>query len=295
MILLYHLVFPDDTPAATWNAGMVLRLRNFKRQLLWMNRFFQIVPLDEYVSQYRKKGTPPRRLVALTFDDCYSRTFELVTPFLEQQNLPAVFFSNTSHLVDGCLLWFVYFNALCSEQVYAEIEIDGLSYSLTTRQSSQIAWQHLINLARKSADARVFASQFSQKYPLPPEVIAKYQGLSEDQLGQIGASSLFATGGHTHSHPFLDQITPSELLAELLSNKEMLEKSTGKPVVHFAYTGGVYNAESIQAIKTAGFQDAFAIKSRNLTKDAYFEIPRTDIYSPSLLKFTLKTSRSLLN
>ena len=91
MILLYHLVFPDTTPSDAWNAGLVLRLKDFKRQLLWLKRYYRIVSLDDYVEHVSRLGKPEPRLAAVTFDDCYSHTFRLVSPFLEGNDIPATF------------------------------------------------------------------------------------------------------------------------------------------------------------------------------------------------------------
>jgi hypothetical protein len=41
-------------------------------------------------------------------------------------------------------------------------------------------------------------------------------------------------------------------------------------------------------IKDLGFSAAFAIEPRGISKDNRFELPRVDIYSPSLLKFKVK-------
>ena len=290
MILLYHLVFPDTTPSDDWNAGLVLRLKDFKRQLLWLKRYYRIVSLDDYVEHVSRLGKPEPRLAAVTFDDCYSHTFRLVSPFLEGNDIPATFFANTLHLEEDKLLWFVYFNALFFEKVYLELVIEGVRYPLTTQKECRSAWQKLIDLARASADARAYSKSVSRPYPLPDEIIARYQGLSEEQLRQIGVSPLLSLGGHTHSHPYLDQISPTEQLEEMTHNKKILEDIIGKPVIHFAYTGGIYNKDSIVAVKKAGFRSGLAVRPNQLTTELLYELPRADVYGASLLKFLIKIS-----
>lgn len=290
MILLYHMVFPDATPPDTWNAGLVLRLKDFKRQIKWLQRYYHLVSLDEYVNHIQTVGKSKARLAALSFDDCYSQTYQVISQHLKDNEIPATFFANTQQLEQDSLLWFVYFNALCFEKIYPELTIESNRYPLSTQKECRYAWQKLINLARSNKDARKFSLNFSQDYPLPSEIIAKYQGLSKEQLSQIGASHILSLGGHTHSHPYLDQISAAEQLAEISYNKKLLEKFSAKPVDQFAYTGGVYNTDSITAAKMAGFKSGFAIQPRRLTNDKLFEIPRTDIYGASLLKFLAKTS-----
>ena len=288
MILLYHLVFPNATPKDAWNAGDIIRLSAFQRHLRWLRKRFEILPLDAYMSAFHKNPGDLKGKFALTFDDGYQQVYDLVAPFLKKEHIPATFFAATSHLEDGELLWFVYFNALCSEQCYEHIDIEGKTYSLTDRKSSLGAWQKLIHLARKSGKPIEFARGIAQKYPLPADSIQKYAGLTTDQIKQIGEFELFDVGGHTHRHPYLDQIPKEEQIKEIQHNKEILERLTGQPLRYFAYTGGLYNADTIKAVKVLGFQAGFAINPKNIGQEKAYEMPRVDIYSSSLLKFKLK-------
>lgn len=288
MILLYHLVFPDSTPRGAWNAGLVLRLADFKRHLLWLKNHFQILPLDRYLAELTPGDHHQRGKYAITFDDGYRQVFDLIFPFLLKEQIPTTIFATTSHLEDHELLWFVYFNALCSEEFYSEITIQGVKYLLTDRRSSKQAWEKLIHLARESGAPISYARAFAQKYPLPGNIISKYEGLSPAQILKASRSGLINVEGHTHSHPYLDQISKEAQLHEMLSNKSTLEVISGKKVNYFAYTGGLYNLDSIDAVKEAGFKAAFAVTPRQLRMDRRYEIPRVDIYSSSMIKFAIK-------
>jgi len=80
-------------------------------------------------------------------------------------------------------------------------------------------------------------------------------------------------------------------------NKGILEGISGKSLRYFAYTGGVYDSQSIEAVKKARFEAALSVIPRNFGGDPLYELPRTDIYSPSLIKLKLKVFGllSLLN
>jgi Predicted xylanase/chitin deacetylase len=134
MILLYHLIFPDETPLRSWNAGNLIRLSAFRRQLQWLKRRFSFLSLEDYLALYRQGSALCRGKAALTFDDGYARTYALAAPVLREEGIPATFFTNTSNLNHG-LLWFVYFNALCSERAYPALEISGGNYPLDTKRN----------------------------------------------------------------------------------------------------------------------------------------------------------------
>lgn len=290
MILLYHLVFPDSTPRETWNAGLVLKMSQFERQIMWLNKRYQIIKLDDYAALYRQDPELLGSKLAITFDDGYRSVVELVAPFLESHQIPATFFCTTRHFEKQDLLWFVYLNALCSEKSYDKISFEGRDYRLDRRKPALETWRMLIRKARESGDPIGFASGLAQKYPLPPQVIRKYEGVTEDQLIMISRSDVLSLGGHTHNHPYLDQLSLDAQIEEMVQNKQRLEKLSQTRVSLFAYTGGLYNQESLKAVRSVGYDAAFAVNSRNLGDDRMLEIPRTDIYSPSLLKLKLRVS-----
>jgi len=288
MILLYHLIFPDSTPSTAWNAGNILRLSSFQKQMLWLKRHFTIVPLSEYTAQVKSNPAYSKNHFTITFDDGYHQVFDLVSPFLIQQGIPGAFFVTSSHLQDNRLLWFVYLNALSSENVYQSLEIDGNILPLTDAKSKYSTWKRLIHLARLGQDPLGFVQKISRKYPLPEAVLRKYAGLTLEQLASFGKTDLLTLGGHTHSHPYLDQLSEPEQEEQMRINKTILEQASGKPVHYFAYTGGVYNADSIQAVKRVGFQAALAVRPLRLGADPLLELPRTGVYSPSMVKFIPK-------
>lgn len=285
MILLYHLIFPDDTPPDQWTAGYVMRIRDFKKQVQWIEKHFRIVSLEEYLkaSNHEKKN-----LAAITFDDGYHHSFEMIASYLVSRSIPATFFVNTAHLERPGLLWFVYFNALCFEKLYSEIVINHKPYPLSTLKACTFAWQTLISQARKSGDTVNFAKSYMEKYPLPEIIIDKYSGLSEEQIRSFDNSSILELGGHTHNHPFLDQVSYDIQLYEISKNKTILEEISKKSVRYFSYTGGYYNSSTVSALIHLGFEAAFAVQPRFISSEKTFEIPRTEVYSPSLWKLMIK-------
>ncbi len=290
MILLYHLVFPDTTPKGTWNAGLVLRMAQFKRHIFWLKNRYHVLKLDDYTALYSQDPQLIRGKLAITFDDGYRSVVYLVAPFFETEHIPATFFCTTRHFEKQDLLWFVYLNALYSERSYDKIALEGCDYQLDTRKPALETWRTLIRKARESGNPISFAVDMAQKYPLPLDVMRKYEGVTKEQLVMIGKSDVLSLGGHTHNHPFLDQLPLDAQIQEMAVNKQILEDLSQSKVSLFAYTGGVYNQDSLIAVRTVNYDAAFAVNPRNLGEDRMLEIPRTDVYSPSLNKLKLGMS-----
>lgn len=287
MIFLYHGVVGEHAPRALWSIGQALPLWCVTRHFMWLARTFRIVPISDYIAgPARKRG---RRLAAITFDDGTKGTFETVSPLLRREGLPATFFLSTGHLCGGPLLWFSYLNALCFENTYATITVDGRDFPLTTLPERKLARLSLGAMAREFSPPSEFVSRLAQAYPLPPHLVEDYGGMTRAQLASVAKDDLIEIGSHTIAHPFLTSIPPAEQLREIRESKGILATLTARPVRYFAYPGGDYDGGVMTRVQESGYEAAFATRPRNVGSER-FEIGRVGIYSPSMVKLGLKAA-----
>jgi peptidoglycan/xylan/chitin deacetylase (PgdA/CDA1 family) len=285
VIATYHAVLPEG--AAPWRSciGQALPVESVRRQILWLAARFEIVPASEFVRAPKSKRGAQR--AAITFDDGSEETFECVAPFLRREGLPATLFLSTGHLCGGLLLWFSYLNALCFEGVYDEVVVGDRLFRLLTLEERKRARSELGSMARKSRRPSEFVGRIATAYPLPQDVRRRYGGMTAEQLALAGRDDLLEIGSHTVTHPFLTDISPDERSREMLESRERLNLLTGRPIRLFAYPGGDYDQAVVSEVRGSGYQAAFATRPRKLGFEG-FEIGRVGIYSPSLLKFSLK-------
>jgi peptidoglycan/xylan/chitin deacetylase (PgdA/CDA1 family) len=288
MILLYHGIVEGVYPRDRWCVGQALPLPIFERHLDAVARSRRIVSLEEYL-QIRKRYRRIRDVVALTFDDGLATSFDRVYPLLRARSIPATFFISISHLNHGPLLWFSYVNALCFEGVYDQIRIDGDTFPLSSLKQRMLARISLVARAQASGDPRAFIDKLISTHPLPSTVTTEYEGMTHEQLALFRDSSWLEPGAHTLTHPFLDQLNRAEQAKEIVESKRMLAELTGREIRYFAYPNGDYNRDTLSLVREADFEAGLATRPRNLENDDLFEIERVGIYSPSLLKFWLKT------
>lgn len=69
-------------------------------------------------------------------------------------------------------------------------------------------------------------------------------------------------GGHSHSHPQLDQLGDAELRDELTRNRGLLEDRLSTPVTTMAYPYGYSSARVRRAVRAAGYETACAVANR---------------------------------
>jgi peptidoglycan/xylan/chitin deacetylase (PgdA/CDA1 family) len=84
--------------------------------------------------------------------------------------------------------------------------------------------------------------------------------LSWSQVREV-ASAGVEIGGHSHSHPQLDQLRDHELREELRRNKELLEDKVGRPVTTMAYPYGYSSARVRREVHRAGYRAACAVNN----------------------------------
>ncbi|GGO65674.1 polysaccharide deacetylase family protein [Nonomuraea cavernae] len=84
--------------------------------------------------------------------------------------------------------------------------------------------------------------------------------LSWGQAREIAQTGI-EIGGHSHSHPQLDQLRTEDLRQELRKNKGLLEEKIGAPVATMAYPFGYSSARVRREVRKAGYFAACAVSN----------------------------------
>jgi len=86
--------------------------------------------------------------------------------------------------------------------------------------------------------------------------------LSLEQLLEVRDAGI-TIGSHTCTHARLSEISPDKekLDEELQTSKQELEEILEQEVRHFAYPYGLYDAETVTAVKQAGYATACSVRS----------------------------------
>lgn len=289
MILLYHGIVPDNSPAERLCAGQALPLAVLERHFHWLAKKHRIVSLPIYLEGMQHKDFLKDKPLTISFDDGFAATFQCVFPLLVEMNIPATIFITTGHLGHGDLLWFSYLKALCFENLYLSVSVNRRTFPLQTITQRIHAWNELRAMAKLSEQPSNFSKMLAVNYPLTSEIKALYTGMTFEQLKTAAGSNILELGAHTITHPYLDQLTRQEQEQEILGSRDVLSKLTGKPIRYFAYPGGDYNHDTLKLLQASGYEASFATISKKMGTNHKLEIDRIGIYSQSLLKLQIKT------
>lgn len=108
--------------------------------------------------------------------------------------------------------------------------------------------------------------------------------VSESQLRELDAAGV-AVGSHSLTHPRMSELSPADAAREAHDSKRRLEDVIGKPVRHFAYPYGSYNAAVKSAVRAAGYTSATTTRSGFNSEDADpFELRRIDVVGTDSLE-----------
>jgi peptidoglycan/xylan/chitin deacetylase (PgdA/CDA1 family) len=115
------------------------------------------------------------------------------------------------------------------------------------------------------ADNLAAAEQLHQSgLPATVYVTSGYLGrakmLDGSGLRALAAIPGVEIGGHSVSHPRLDELRRSEIAEEVRVSRSRIEELLGDPIASFAYPHGAHDARAIAEVAGAGFSSAAAVR-----------------------------------
>lgn len=249
----------------------------FSVHAAFLRKHADVVDLETFLAG--PSGSAARPFVTVTFDDGYASFVDDIVPILAAHKLPATWFVPTALVGTPAMFWFDRVRAavLCSRR--GEIELRGRHWKLNQwhRDYVAAAVSRTIKQADPIRQGALIKSALDQLGEAPSARLRSFRVASQDQLRSM-APKLVTIGSHSHTHPQLSQLRADELAGELLVSKNLLEEWTQRPVSHFAFPSGDYDARVIRAIQEAGYRSAWTTEPRfrSPTEDPY-RMPRVSI------------------
>lgn len=286
ILLLYHRVNDDGDPFFP-----ALPRRQFAEQLDYLAGRYTVEPLES-VAAWLARGAPGPPRVAITIDDGYPDTHDVVLPELTRRGFPATLFLSTGALENGQPLWIDRVRWIAK---YARTRTAVLpSLDLTGRLDGVAARLTLV----RSALGRLKA--------MPPAAIESALAEMEERLDPDGpalplldweqvrrmAQGPIALGGHTHRHYMVSRLDDALLDEEIAGSARLIEERTGGRPRTFAYPNGEaadYDARAVALLRRHGFTCAVTCRhGLARPQDDPFELPRLYTTEPSLALFAAR-------
>lgn len=231
LVLAYHNVVPDDD-AAKAPDSLHLAKSDFLRQLDLLERFTEVIPLEDLDSAVR---APPgaRPKIVLTFDDAYAGAMHFAVPELVRRGLPATVFVCPGLLhAEG--FWWDSFDATGREnQVFQKLAADHTP-----------VWSYFT----ETGAPRKAHSDWRR-----PAAFA----VLEPYLGAVNGPIRF--GGHTWTHPNLAALSDLDVRAQLFRTMQWLEREVARPSRWLACPYGFNSSAVGREAEALGYSGALEI------------------------------------
>jgi peptidoglycan/xylan/chitin deacetylase (PgdA/CDA1 family) len=278
-LLTYHTIGADDEDFDAWT---VLRRSDFLAQVERLRRDYDIVSLGDAFSD----APSARPRVVLTFDDGHSGWHEHLLPIALREALPVTLYVATGHVQSGVPYWFdAVVNALqTAEPLTLDARAAGLGRITLNAERGQANWLRISALleamkaqepaARDALAERIVAATTACRRPpfhaLRPLTVAQVRELAQSRWVTIGS--------HSHGHQLLDRIGLDAARDSIAQSMALLAEWGGRPVTHFAYPNGNYNAALAAALPALGLASAVTTKHGLWRRDgSRFELPRVAV------------------
>jgi peptidoglycan/xylan/chitin deacetylase (PgdA/CDA1 family) len=304
LVLLYHRV--ADEPSDPF--GLCVTPAHFAEHLQAIRRLGTPMGLGEVLAGARS-GAVPDNAICVTFDDGYLDNYTAAGPLLKAHGVPATIFFTTG--ADGREReW--WWDEL--ERVFLqpgelpgrlEVEFGGRThvwdlgddrvYS-SEQQAAHRGW-HINDGNTPTGRHGVFRAVYRVVQPLTQPERARvmdhllaWGGLRADQVREARRAmtpeqarelvhgGLVTAGAHTLSHPALPSQPADAKRSEIARSKRMLEAWVDGEVQGFAYPYGLYDDDTVAAVREAGFAYACAGDHGKVRRGCdLFLVPRIDV------------------
>jgi peptidoglycan/xylan/chitin deacetylase (PgdA/CDA1 family) len=236
--------------------------RGLARQLAWLRRVANVVPLEPALDDLQQGRPLPPRAVALTFDDGYRDNLELGAPLLQRTGLPATFFLVPGFLSGEVRPWWEVLGWAFANSARTSLEWSGRTLPIRGRAGRRsLGWvkeqlKGFDQAARERATAELVEL-------LQPRGTLDCSRLL---LDWAGARDLvrrgFSVGSHSLRHAILGNEAGRQA-ADLAAARQRLEEELGVAVRLLAYpngTPGDYDAGTVAAAERAGHTHSLTVR-----------------------------------
>ena len=259
-ILTYHGIEAD---AISPPCGYVIDADTLRRELTYVGKYFNVLPIEEALQRLRD-GTLPDRAAVLTFDDGTRNLAINAAPVLDELGLPAAVFVVTAPMGTGEALWPDRLWLAFTKTRETEIDLSALGLgtrSLRSTAERGQACEAAVGRLKTLPDADRLARVDALVTGLGGEVDAHggpFQMLSWEEARALTRDGTISIHPHSATHPILSKCPDDKVEAEITESCAALGRETGSAPTIFAYPNGDFDDRAKDALRRNGIAWALA-------------------------------------
>ena len=219
-----------------------------ERQLWYLRRVFNIVPLEAYAaSSIERKPPGGRRQAAIAFDDGLRSNVQVAYPILRALGIPATFFVCPGLIEERKWLW--------THEARRRLRFAGaglrgeLAADLKAPAEVEafVQWMKELELPdRKQAEARLRDATAGF---VPSAADHEAFDLAEWHELRALDPSVVTVGSHSMTHPILPRMSTPEMEVEVGGSRRMIEAKLDRPAELFSYPNRDFDGRVLAVVR----------------------------------------------
>ncbi len=289
---LFHRVSPDFDPL--WPP---MQPDLFAKIIRYLTGNFRVILLEDYLrdpSRYKNE----KNIATISFDDGYLDNLEIAVPILKRYRCPASFYVVTDSIDQNLPTWtYITDYVFQHEKNWIKLEGDYVPPNFSDMSWSNleegIEWakkvkpwmKSLPNHNRLEVMEALMKQHHSKEFP-------RNMMMNWNQVRELQTAGFYVSS-HSHTHPMLASLQDeNEILEELQSSSNILEKQLGHRPLTISYPIGSFDDRVIKAAGLAGYKYGLAVEQRfyRTETDSVFAIPRVELYQEAWWKSRMRIS-----
>ena len=200
--------------------------------------FISLDGLSDIIGSNKKNYHP---FIAFTIDDGYLDNYTNALPIFERHHVPFAIFVATDFIDQKAVLWWDVLEELVLHNDI--IHYNKQSFPCHTFQEKWDTFRIIREDILKYDQSQLIESlqKAFHNYHIDWLKPIREKAMTWDQIKELSLHPLCTIGGHTVSHPTLNQLSDDNFRQEVRVGIEKLESVTGQKINHFAYPYGSPN------------------------------------------------------
>jgi peptidoglycan/xylan/chitin deacetylase (PgdA/CDA1 family) len=283
-LLAYHRVFPlpaDDYPFSKEIISVCPE--EFQRQMGFVAQNYDVINFN-ILSNLISSDTPlPKYPLIITFDDGYFDNHDFAFNILRKFNLTATVFLTTSNIDSGEPFWYDEMYYILQNTSKSIITFDSgkhvIPIDATNRSNAIESISNLFGTVSNNDRQRLYhqlKEQADVEMTLSHKELVK--PLNWHQIKEMSKYGI-EFGSHTANHPYLANTTDDEIMHELATSKESIQKNLGLEIKSVAYPFGSYSDKVMECVRKSDYEFGIAYKHDiwRFDKSNKYGIPRIHV------------------
>ena len=242
LVYMLHHVTDKDPNGIPTNEDLKVSPAFLEKIILaYQAKGFAFISLDELSAILSSSQKPKPPFITFTIDDGYLDNYTNALPIFERHHVPFAIFVATDFIDQKAVLWWDVLEELI---IHNEIiHYNKQSFPCHTFQEKWDTFRIIREDILKYDQSQLIESlqKAFHNYHIDWLKPIREKAMTWDQIKELSQHPLCTIGGHTVSHPALNQLSDDDFRLEVRVGIEKLESVTGQKINHFAYPYGSPN------------------------------------------------------